>query len=219
MIKKAVGIFKDHKQIKNADNYVAGLAPLYEEIWKVLPESKKTFDIGCAYGIMSLACKLRGDDVEAMDMTAKFTNLQMLEKQGIPFTKINLEKDKEIPVKNGKPELIIFTEVLEHLNSNPLPTIKKMFTTLKPGGYLVCSTPARELFGKPETLNDGNKPGLWNDLTSWRDIPEYKGKWKDQHTFHYSQIDLVSLFDEAGFEVEDIKLIAEFSHLIIARKP
>lgn len=218
MIKKAVGIFKDHKQIKNAENYVAGLSPLYEEIWKVLPESKKTLDIGAAYGIMSLACKLRGDDVVAMDMTAKFTNLEMLKKHDIPFVKINLEKDKEIPVQ-GKADLIIFTEVLEHLNSNPLLTIKKMYNALKPGGYMVCSTPARELFGKPENLNDGNKPGLWNDLTDWRDIPTYKGKWMDQHTFHYSQIDLVSLFAEAGFEVEDITLIAEFSHLIIARKP
>lgn len=218
MIKKAVEIFKQYKQIKNADNYVQGLSPLYEEIYKDLPESKNTYDLGCAYGILSLACKLRGDKVTAMDMTAKFTNLKMLEDNGIPFVKFNIEKDKAVPLENGKPELIILTEVLEHLNSNPLPSIKKMYDALQEGGHLVISTPAREIWGKTTFMNDGGKAGLWNDVDSWRDIPEYKGKWMDQHTFHYTQIDLIDLLTEAGFEVQDIKIIADFSHLIIARK-
>lgn len=216
MIKEAVKIFNDYKQITNADNYVRGLTPLYVEIYKALPKSKTTIDLGGAYGILSLACKLRGDDVTLMDMTSKFTNLGMLQEHGIKFLKHNLEKNKDIP---AKPDLIIFTEVLEHLNSNPLPTIQKMFRALKPHGHLVCSTPSKELWGQTTSMNDGQVAGLWNDLNSWRDIPTYKGKWMDQHTFHYDQFELVSLITEAGFIVEDIKVIADFSHLIIARKP
>lgn len=219
MIKRALDIFKKHKQISNADNYVSGLTPLYVQIFKALPTTGKVYDIGGAYGIMSLACKLRGDDVVLMDMTAKFTNLEMLKEQEISFAKLNIEKDKEIPVTSGKPDMIIFTEVLEHLNSNPLATLQKMYKALKPGGYLVCSTPAKELWGETTSINNEGKKGLWNDLTDWRDIPQYKGKWQDEHTYHYSQIELADLFIEAGFEVEDITFIAEFSHLVIARKP
>ena len=219
MIKKALDIFKKYKQIKNADNYVAGLTPLYNEIFKALPRASKTYDLGAAYGVLSLACKQRGDSVVALDMTPKFTNLQMLEDQGIPFVKCNIEKDNEIPVSGEKPDLIIFTEVLEHLNSNPLPALKKMYAALQPGGFLVVSTPARELWGDTRSINNEQKPGLWNDLKHWRDIPKYKGKWHDEHTYHYSQAELADLVTEAGFEVEDITFIAQFSHLVVARKP
>lgn len=219
MIKEAYEIFKKYKQIKGAEQYAKGLRPLYEEIWSVLPESKKTFDVGAAYGIMSLACKERGDKVVALDMTAKYTNLQMLKEHGIDFLKWNIEKDP-LPTEAGKADLVIFTEVLEHLNSNPLKTIKKLYNALRPGGYIVCSTPAKELWGPTAGMNAqmGKKPGLWNDLNSWREIPEYTGKWRDEHTFHYDQFELISLFDEAGFEVEDVKIISDFSHLIVGKK-
>ncbi|MBA2706134.1 MAG: class I SAM-dependent methyltransferase [Blastocatellia bacterium] len=219
MIKQAVKIFKDYKQVKGADNYVKGLTPLYEEIYKHLPQAKLTYDIGCAYGIMSLACKLRGDDVVAMDMTAKYTNLEMFEKEGIKFEKWNIEK-QAMPVTQ-KADLVIFTEILEHLNSNPLPTVKKLYNALDTGGYVVCSTPAKELWGETAGMNaqmGGKPPGLWNDLDSWRDIPEYKGKWIDGHMYHFDQFDLVSLFSEAGFKVEDVKIISDFSHLLIGKK-
>ena len=224
MIKEAIDIFKSYKQIKGAEQYVQGLRPLYEEIYKVLPKSNRTVDVGCAYGIMSLACKLRGDRVDALDMTDKFTNLKMFYDNGISFRKYDIEKT---PDEHGSGsnfpysgDLIILTEVLEHFNSNPLPSIKKIYACLNRGGHVVCSTPAKELWGTTENMNAGmgKKKGLWNDLDSWRDIPEYKGKWKDQHTFHYDQFELVSLFTEAGFEVEDVKIISQFSHLLVGRK-
>lgn len=218
MIKQALKIFNSYRQIKGADNYVQGLTPLYEEIFKNLPESKETWDVGTAYGIMALACRLRGDKVVAADMTDKFTNLQMFKDQGIEFQYWDVEKDVSL---TAAADLVMFTECLEHLNSQPLPTVKNLAGLLKPGGYIVCSTPAKELWGSPAAMNKqmGKKTkGLWNDIESWRDIPEYKGKWKDEHCYHYDQFELVSLFTEAGFEVEDIKIIADFSHLIIAKK-
>lgn len=218
MIKEAIKVFKKYKQVKGADNYVQGLTPLYEEIYKNLPESKVTWDVGTAYGIMALACRLRGDKVVATDMTDKFTSRQMFREQDIVFWDWNVEKG---PGRIEQADLVIFTEILEHLNSNPLPTIEKLYNLVKPGGHVVCSTPARELWGTPAAMNAqmGKKsPGLWNDKESWRDIPEYAGKWKDEHTYHFDQFELVSLFTEAGFEIEDVKIIADFSHLIIAKK-
>lgn len=218
MIKEALKVFKKYKQIKGAEQYVQGLAPLYEEIYKNLPESKKTWDVGTAYGVMALACKLRGDAVTGTDMTDKFSNLEMFKDQSIRFLKWDVEKES---IKSERADLVVFTEILEHLNSDPLPTIKKLYNITKTGGYVVCSTPAKELWGTPAAMNKqmGKKsPGLWNDKESWRDIPEYKGKWHDEHTYHYDQFELVSLFTEAGFEIEDVKIIADFSHLLIGKK-
>lgn len=216
MFAKARAIMKQYKQFKTADVYTDNLRALHEAMWPHIPEAKSTLDIGSAYAILPLMLSLRGDAVTASDMTDKFTNLEMLKDNGIAWLcPLNLEKDDSVP---GQYDLITMTEVLEHLNSNPLPSIKKLYNALNPGGHIVCSTPAKELFGDTTHMNNGGKAGLWNDLQSWRDIPEYKGKWKDQHTFHYDQFELVSLFTEAGFEIEEVITIADFSHLLIGRK-
>lgn len=216
MFAKARAIMKKYKQYKTADQYTDNLSGLHVEMWPHMPKAKTTLDIGSAYGVLPLMLSLRGDKVTGSDMTTKFTNLEMLRDHKINWLEINLERDQDI---QGKYDLITLTEVLEHLNSNPLPSIKKIFDALNPGGHVVCSTPSKEIHGTTQYLNDGGNKGLWNDLESWRDIPEYKGKWKDQHTFHYDQFELVSLFSEAGFEIENVTVIANFSHLIIGRKP
>lgn len=217
MFKQAREIMKQYKQYKTADAYTDNLRPLHEAMWPHIPPSKKTLDIGSAYAVLPLMLKLRGDDVTASDMTTKFTNLQMLKDHNIEWLDLNIEKD-QTRVVDELPDLITLTEVLEHLNSNPLPSIKKIYDALEPGGHVVCSTPAKEIQGTTIYMNDGGKPGLWDKLESWRDIPIYKGKWIDRHHFHYDQFELVSLFYEAGFEVQDVFVIAEFSHLIIGRK-
>jgi 2-polyprenyl-3-methyl-5-hydroxy-6-metoxy-1,4-benzoquinol methylase len=215
MFKQAREIMKKYKQYKTADQYTDNLGALHTAMYPHIPSASIVLDIGSAYAVLPLMLSLRGDTVTASDMTRTFTSMPMLKDNNISWLDLNIEKDKSIL---GKYDLITFTEVLEHLNSNPLSTIKKIYESLEIGGYVVCTTPAKEIHGTTVYMNDGAKPGLWNDLESWRDIPEYKGKWKDQHTFHYDQFELVSLFTEAGFEVEDVFVIAEFSHMLIGRK-
>lgn len=224
MFKQAREIMKKYKQFKTATKYTDNLGPLHMAIWPHIPKAKiqlsntpLTLDIGSAYALLPLMLSLRGDRVTASDMTRKFTNFDMLKDNKISWIDFNIEKDKTLQSLHNF-ELVTMTEVLEHLNSNPLPSLKKIYNVLVPGGYIVCSTPAKEIQGTTVYMNNGNKPGLWNDLDSWRDIPEYKGKWVDQHTFHYDQFELVSLFTEAGFEVQDVFVVADFSHLIIGKK-
>lgn len=219
MFKQARAIMNDYRQYKTAFQYTDNLGALHMAMWPHIPASKTTLDIGSAYGVLPLMLKLRGDDVTASDMTTKFINQQMLKDNDIHWLNLNIEKDTLIVFDTPtKFNLVTLTEVLEHLNSNPLSTVKKIHNALGPGGHVVCTTPAKEIHGTTIYMNDGGKPGLWNDLESWRDIPEYEGKWKDAHNFHYDQFELVSLFTEAGFEVQDVFVIAEFSHLLIGKK-
>jgi len=213
MIEKTIPIAKKYKQHKAFKNYFEGFKDYYEAVYKLLPKSKKTLDVGCAYGTLALMMKLRGDDVVASDMNELYINTKMLKDQGIEFQKINIEKSD---IK-GKYDLITLTETIEHLNSNPLKPLRRIFNALEVGGHLFVSTVMKEVHGDTTSMNGGEK-GLWNDLLSWRKIPEYKGKWKDQHTFHYDQYNLVTLLVEAGFEIEEIGNINNFSHFVIGKR-
>ena len=210
---ESLNIAKKYKQHKNFDNYVNGFGPYYEEILKLLPKSKTSLDLGCAYGVLALELSLRGDKTYASDMTDKYTNTKMLKDNGIDFIKNNIEKS---PL-DVKVDLITCTETLEHLNSNPLPSVKRMYDALNKGGHLFISTVKKEVYGRTTSMNQGKK-GLWNDLDSWKDIPEYKGTWKDEHTFHYDQWNLITLLSEAGFEIEKVGDLGNFSNYIIGIK-
>jgi len=213
MINKALEISQKYKQHKNFDNYVQGFKSYYEDVFKLLPESKTTLDLGCAYGVLALMLNLRGDKTYASDMTTEYVNTKMMKDQNIEFIKNNIEK-KELPVKV---DLITCTETIEHLNSNPLPAVKRMYNALNTGGRLFISTVMREVFGDTTSMNTGKK-GLWNDLLNWKDIPEYKGKFVDEHTFHYDQWNLITLLSEAGFEIEKVGNLSNFSNYIIGVK-
>jgi SAM-dependent methyltransferase len=212
-MEKVIEIFKKYKQHKAYEVYFEGFKDYYKEVMKLLPKSKKTLDVGCAYGTLAVMLKLRGDDVTASDMDKKFINLDMLFDNKIKFEKINIEKQD---VK-GKYNLITMTETIEHLNGNPLKPITRLYNALEDGGRLFVSTVMKEVHGDTTSMNSGEK-GLWNDLLNWKDIPEYKGEWKDQHTFHYDQFNLVTLLSEVGFEVEEIGNINNFSHYLLCRK-
>jgi 2-polyprenyl-3-methyl-5-hydroxy-6-metoxy-1,4-benzoquinol methylase len=213
MVNKTVPIFKKYKQHKAYETYYKNFKDYYEAVYKLLPKSKKTLDIGCAYGTLAVMMKLRGDDVVASDMNNTFINTKMLADEGIGWQKINIEKSD---IKD-KYDLITLTETIEHLNGNPLKPLQRIFNALTDGGHLFVSTVMKEVHGDTTKMNSGEK-GLWNDLLSWRDIPEYKGKWKDQHTFHYDQYNLVTLMVEAGFKVKEVGNINNFSHYLICQK-
>jgi 2-polyprenyl-3-methyl-5-hydroxy-6-metoxy-1,4-benzoquinol methylase len=213
MLNKALAIAKKYKQHKKYQDYVDGFGTYYKEVFKLLPKSKRTLDIGCAYGTLALMMHLRGDKVTASDMSTEYINTKMLKKEGIKFEKIDIEKS----AIKGKYNLITLTETIEHFNSNPSEPLRRIFDALEDQGHVFVSTVMKEVHGDTTSMNGGEK-GLWNDLLSWRDIPEYKGKWKDQHTFHYDQYNLVTLLVETGFEIEKIGNINNFSHYIIGKK-
>lgn len=213
LVTKVIDAAKKYKQHPAFEHYVNGFKTYYADVFKLLPKSKKTLDVGAAYGILAMMLKNRGDDVTASDMVSKYTSPKMLKDNNIKFAYLDIEKED---IK-GKYDLITMTETIEHLNSNPLKPLQRIYKALNDGGHIFVSTVMKEVHGDTTSMNAGKK-GLWNDLQSWKDIPEYKGKWKDEHTFHYTQFDLVTLLSEAGFEIETLGNIGNYSHYIIGKK-
>jgi 2-polyprenyl-3-methyl-5-hydroxy-6-metoxy-1,4-benzoquinol methylase len=63
----------------------------------------------------------------------------IMQRYALAFARGNIEKD---PLPGGQLfDVAIMTEVLEHLNFQPVPTLKKIHASLRPGGTLFLSTP------------------------------------------------------------------------------
>ncbi|MEM2971981.1 MAG: class I SAM-dependent methyltransferase [Candidatus Bathyarchaeia archaeon] len=84
----------------------------------------KCLDIGCGVGVIALYCKkLLNCEVYCTDCVDIYLNPALIKKYNFTFNVNNIEIDP-FPW-NYKFDVIIFTEVLEHLNFHPIPTLKK----------------------------------------------------------------------------------------------
>lgn len=174
-----------------------------------LPENGVIMDVGTAYGTVAVAMADLGYKVYACDLLREYANIGQMKRAGVAFTTCNIEKE-DLKLKEPV-DLVLFTEVLEHLNANPLEPIKRLKKALKPGGHILCTTPRFEAYG--------SAPGIWGSKFSWKQIPkELPEKWRDEHTHHYNQLSLVNLFTHAGLTVTEVGTCYEGrSHYIIGK--
>lgn len=105
-------------------------------------KKNKILDIGCGAGTLSLYLASKKNEVLGIDIaenaiyscksSAEYLNLKNVSFQQMPFP------DK---IPNGKFDLIICSEVLEHLKDDKL-ALKKIFSLLNNGGIAIISTPS-----------------------------------------------------------------------------
>ena len=86
----------------------------------------------------------------------------------------------------------MMTEVIEHFNFQPLPTLRKIHDALAPAGVFFLSTPDEHEWGR--------------ELKYYRrlaDLPaaDPSRKFQDGHIWIYSKSELTSLLRQAGFRV------------------
>jgi SAM-dependent methyltransferase len=156
----------------------------------------RVLDVGCAYGSLSIGAKIQGYDVVATDYDSTYANKPVLEKMGIGFHEWDLYADCPIEKSNGLFDVAIFTEVLEHLDFNPIIALLKIRDLLRTGGKLVLSTPRREDSRNWES-ND-----LVSPLPHWSHLPFVRGPVREDRHYHiYSQAELIELLDVCGFRV------------------
>lgn len=170
-------------------------------------------DVGCAYGTLTAWLSNQGHKVCAVDGMDTLSSAEWFDIHNIAFTKLNIETD-EIPYKGN--DLAIFTEVIEHLCYNPVPAIRNIRDSLKVGGHVICTTPMKELQGIVHPIT-----GRYARYEHYRDIPlPWNGyKFDDNHHYFYRKHELMQLFHECGFEIEQCYTIrAGTTHFLKARK-
>ncbi len=167
--------------------------------WKIPPwmeedaarrRVNRILDIGCGYGtLLSVAAKIYGAHGYCMDVTP-YLLPPVAAKRNLEFARGNVELDP-IPW-NGGFDVIIMTEVLEHFNFQPVPTLKKIRDALAPDGLLYLSTPDAKEWGRTQKY-----------YKRLQDIPmPTKGKtFIDDHIWQYSESELRQVLKEAGFTV------------------
>jgi len=128
-----------------------------ESLGEIDGTGKVVLDIGSHYLHSSLLLQFLGYEVYSMDV-AEFWDLDFIKERKTKFnlrsiTENNLESFESHANIDNKYDIILFTEILEHITFNPIHFWKRMHTIVKPNGLIYISTPnSLNLFGVLRTI-------------------------------------------------------------------
>lgn len=167
-----------------------------QTILKYVGTEKKVLDIGCLTGYLSFLCMKRGNQVIGIDFIKKA--LKHAKKLGVDARYCNIEED-EIPVENVKFDVVIISEVIEHL-IDPIKVFEKITKVLKPSGILIVSTPNIAYIQYRLEAVLGKLP----DYCEFRErYPERP--YNFQHKSLFTHKILKKTLEQTGFQVESWK--------------
>ena len=122
-----------------------------------LNNDARVLDVGSGSGRITEFLKSRFDDVVAVDITTASLMQETLSAHNVGFAEARLP---ELPFCRGAFDLIVCSEVIEHLPTRELQyaSIESLAQVLTEGGYLVLSTP------NPQSPQKRLKEVIWDVL-------------------------------------------------------
>ncbi|KXK07583.1 MAG: putative S-adenosylmethionine-dependent methyltransferase [Microgenomates bacterium OLB22] len=164
-------------------------------------------DLGCGRGFYTRLCAMLPYPTEiwAVDINKKYLERieRELDDQRIHFVNASIYR---LPIKSSRADLVICSEVLEHLVDDQ-KAMKTIYDLLRPGGIALITVPHRNypFFWDPlnfileRVFNTHIKKTIW-----W-----LAGIWAD-HERLYSEKDLLKKVQMQGFEVTEVKRILRY---------
>lgn len=149
-------------------------------------------DIGCAYGTLALYVKkLFKCEIYCTDYVDLYMSNRMVTTYNFHYQVSNIELDPFPFKKMHGFDLILFTEVLEHLNFHPEPTLARIHDLLTDEGVLLLSTPDAEVYGRVDRYQQ------------FDEIPYPKKGLPviDDHIYVYHENELRELFKRVGLQI------------------
>jgi 2-polyprenyl-3-methyl-5-hydroxy-6-metoxy-1,4-benzoquinol methylase len=156
-----------------------------------LPVSAKILDVGCYPPVVlnHLSAKYQVWGLASPHEPIKHPTVSIA----------NLETDP-LPFKTATFDLIIFSEVLEHLYRQVPSVLTKLNQLLKPGGYLIITTPnAVSTFALAKVIIGRNPTYSLADIT--KDDPQL-GTIYHRHNREYTASELTQLLLSASFKIQ-----------------
>lgn len=112
---------------------------------EITSKGVRVLDIGSHYLHSSLLLSFLGYDVYSMDVSAFWELDFVLARKDQYQLKMITEDDLETLVSQEDVadvyDIILFTEILEHITFNPVNFWERIYTICKPGGFIYISTP------------------------------------------------------------------------------
>ncbi len=99
----------------------------------------RLLEVGSVPGHFTVVLKELGFDVQGVDVDPARVQ-PIWDRYGLRVARVDIEREP-LPFAAGSFDLVLFTEVLEHLRVNPLFALREVFRVTTPGGRLILSTP------------------------------------------------------------------------------
>ncbi len=159
---------------------------------------KQILDLGCGFGtLLAYASTIYGADGICFDIHDYFGSYginNFNKKYHLTHVQGDIERGP-LPGPNQF-SVIIMTEVMEHLNFQPVPTLQKIYSSLAPGGSFFLSTPDAD-------LGWGRNYKYYQQLSDLPHLDE-NAEWTDDHIWHYNIEELKMVLEKAGFKIKKI---------------
>lgn len=129
---------------------------------------------------------------------------------------VNFESDDYVArYGEGRYDLCLNTEVLEHLLFDPSHMVCSINRLLRPGGHLLLSTPNASAAANAVRVLTGQAPSLWNQLNKASPL------YYERHNRDWTPAEVTRLLQEHGFEVLDVHTqnYYDSTRQILARHP
>jgi SAM-dependent methyltransferase len=196
-------------KFENAARYNSELKYTFFRTISDINEIKGKFrilEVGSFTGVVSIALSRLGHDVTASDIDFVINDPGLVDfyrKEGIQRCPVNLASGK-FPQPDGVFDLIVFNEVLEHLNFNPIPLLKEFNRLLINGGRVYCATP--NLLAAKNVSLIFRRKGYLNSVEALvSNLQPNSGMSVGLHWREWAKDELIDLFTVAGFKLESHK--------------
>jgi SAM-dependent methyltransferase len=167
----------------------------------ISPKDKlRILNIGTGHGVLEYFIKKKfGYDVETVDIKEEVSGYygKRMKRLGIPQKACDLNREG-LPYADDSFDVVIFSEVLEHLLVSPLKPLLEIHRILKKGGYLIVVTPNVASFSHIVFLICGRHFMPEYPMEMLTTMPDLK------HTREYTIREMKSLLAQANFMIDTL---------------
>ncbi|MEX2322622.1 MAG: class I SAM-dependent methyltransferase [Acidimicrobiia bacterium] len=158
--------------------------------WSERAAPQRMIDIGSGYGALAVFADMATPaTITCVDIDPGRITTALAASHALVVVKANVEiADVPNPPYDG----VVMTEVIEHFNFAPVPTMRRIHDAMTPGGRLFLSTPDADSWGRvPDSYSD------------WRDMPpaDPAVTTEDRHIYQFTAEELTEVLTESGFTI------------------
>ena len=205
MLKEHIqNLYKNDFSKNDYDKYYFGLRYLgnrylLSKLAELNLKDKRILDIGSGRLILSSFLSSSGSSLVAFDLPKVFENKYVKERAksysiDLVGSKIVSGRKFKLPFKKSSFDLVLMTEVFEHLNFTPVFVLNEIHRVLKDEGFFILTTPNVHSFE--------NKLSFFLNKNIYGNYEKYlKGSPFDYHWREFEKKELIYVLKQCDFKV------------------